>query len=67
MYSTMDSYVVELPAILAFSPIPQVIYMGWLVGGGGDPHSDKLNNVSSIYISYGPQLILIAANVTKSS
>ena len=40
----MDSYVDELPAILDnFSPILQVISIGWLVGGGGEPQSGRLN------------------------
>ena len=29
----------EFPSILVFSPVPPVIKLGWLVGGGGEPRS----------------------------
>ena len=42
--------------------------MRWLAGGGGEPWSGGLNNVSCIYTPYRPQLSLIVApNVTKGA
>ena len=64
-------WIVELPAILdSFIPIPQVIYMGWLVGAGGGPWSGGLNNVSCIYTPTGPNraslLLQMSQKVAKS-
>ena len=53
---------------MVFLPIPQVISMGWLVGGGGEPQSGGLNNMSSVDTSNGPSLNpIVAPIVTKSS
>ena len=66
MYSTMDSQLNFPPFQIVFSPIPQVIYMGRLVGGGGEPRSGGLNDASCVYTSHGPQLSPnVAPNVTK--
>ena len=44
VYQLLNRWLAEWPTILdSFSPIPQVISMGWLVGGGGEPQSGRLN------------------------
>ena len=71
---TLQWILAELPTILdSCSPVPQVIYMGWLVMGGGEPQSGGLNKVLWAYVcklwndlTWGLIVLKMPQKVTKS-
>ena len=68
-YSTMDGQLNCLPFQIVFHQYhKRSIQVGslWLVEGGGEPWSGRLNNMSNVYNSSGPQLSpIVAPNVKK--